>query len=105
MPLDEVRILLESPIHEHRLAATILMSGQYKKADAEKRQQLFDMYMTGLDRGYINNWDIVDTSCEHIVGEYTRDNNSQLLVDLAKSQDLWRKRAAIVSCFAWLRRG
>ena len=105
LPLDEIQILLESPIHEHRLAATILMSGQYKKADAEKRQQLFDMYMAALGGGYVNNWDIVDTSCEHIVGEYARDNDDRILTKLAGEKGLWQRRAAMVSCFAWLRRG
>ncbi|MCA9341939.1 DNA alkylation repair protein [Candidatus Saccharibacteria bacterium] len=103
LPLAEIEQLLYSPIHEHRLAATIIMSGQYKKADFEKQQHLFDLYLKALRDGRINNWDIVDTSCEHIVGAYACQNNEQVLFELAKRDDLWSKRVAIVSCFAWLR--
>ena len=59
LPLAEIEQLLYSPIHEHRLAATIIMSGQYKKADFEKQQHLFDLYLKALRDGRINNWDIL----------------------------------------------
>jgi 3-methyladenine DNA glycosylase AlkD len=104
LPLSEIKKLLASPIHEHRLAAVILMSGQYKKADSEKQRQLFELYLLGLDNGQINNWDIVDVSCEHTVGAYAKTYDQNVLISLARSNRLWHQRAAMVSCFAWLRK-
>jgi 3-methyladenine DNA glycosylase AlkD len=101
---NELKKLLASPVHEHRLAATIIMSGQYKKADPTLKQQLFDLYLSALDQNQINNWDIVDTSCEHIVGAYAKERGDKILFDLASSDKLWHKRVAIISCFAWVRK-
>lgn len=101
---NELKKLLASPVHEHRLAATIIMSGQYKKADPTLKQQLFDLYLSALDQNQINNWDIVDTSCEHIVGAYAKEHGAQILFELARSDKLWHKRVAIISCFAWVRK-
>lgn len=105
LPLTEVEILLASPFHEHRLAATIIVSGQYKKADEALRQQLFALYLRALDDNQINNWDIVDTSCEHVVGAHARDHDAAILHRLAQDDRLWHNRTAMISCFAWLRRG
>ena len=43
LSLDEVQKLLDSPIHDHRLAAVIILVDQYKKAknDAKKRDDIF----------------------------------------------------------------
>lgn len=105
LPLWELERLLASPIHEHRLAATIIMSGQYPKADHALREQLVELYLSGLDDGQISNWDIVDTSCVHIVGAYARDHDAAILHRLAEDDRLWHKRTAMISCFAWLRSG
>lgn len=105
LPLPELRLLLASPFHEHRLAATIIMSGQYQKADDLHRQHLVELYLQALDDQQINNWDIVDTSCEHIVGARARDGDPKILSRLAHDDRLWHKRTAMISCFAWLRRG
>lgn len=102
---DELKKLLSSPVHEHRLAATIVLSDQAKKAALPELHSLMELYLWGLDQGYINNWDIVDTSCEHIVGAYARQTEEKVLFDLARTNSLWHKRTAMVSCFAWLRRG
>lgn len=103
MQLNEIEKLLASPIHEHRLAAVIIMSSQYKKSDDKKQQDLFNLYLLALDNGQINNWDIVDVSCEHIIGSYARTCGQNILFVLAKSKKLWHQRTAMVSCFAWLR--
>jgi 3-methyladenine DNA glycosylase AlkD len=104
LSLEEVEKLLQSPIHEHRLAATIIMSGQYKKADAAQKERLYGLYLQGLEKGWINNWDIVDTSCEHIVGAHAREYGEAVLFDLAARDGLWHKRTAMISCFAWVRK-
>lgn len=100
LPLQEIAKLLQSPIHEHRLAAVILLNGQY----AQRPDQVLKIYLQALDDGHINNWDIVDTSCEHIVGAHVRQYGGNLLEELA-GKDLWHKRVAMVSTFAWLKNG
>ena len=54
LPIDEIALLLESPIHEHRLAATIIMSGQYRRANATGRQWLYELYLKALSKNQIN---------------------------------------------------
>lgn len=105
LPIGELEQLLQSPIHEHRLAATIIMSGQYKKSNNVLKRELHELYLKGLDNNWINNWDIVDTSCEHIVGAYAREYGEAVLFDLVSWGGLWHKRTAIISCFAWVRKG
>lgn len=99
LPLAEIEILLDSPIHEHRLAAVILLVMQYKKASAEKRDQIFDAYMRAARKGKVNNWDIVDSSAAYIVGPHEQDGDRKLLYELASSNDLWEKRIGIMSAY------
>jgi 3-methyladenine DNA glycosylase AlkD len=105
LPLPEVQKLLDSNIHEHRLAAVILLVNQYKKADANKRQDIFDLYLKNVLRGRVNNWDIVDSSAPYIVGPHLEHGDRTLLLELVKSSDLWQKRVGILSAFWFLRRG
>ena len=103
--LQEMEKLLESQIHEIRLCVSIIMTERYKKArkDPAERQALLHLYLRRSDR--INNWDIVDTSCRDIVGQYVLDNpeKSDLLRKLAKSKDLWERRIAMVSTLQLVR--
>jgi 3-methyladenine DNA glycosylase AlkD len=45
----------------------------------------------------INNWDLVDISCPHIVGEFLAREGSEILKMLAKSTNIWERRIAIIS--------
>jgi 3-methyladenine DNA glycosylase AlkD len=105
LPLEEVEKLLRSQIHEHRLAAVILLCDQFKKADGNGRKAIYDAYLTAVYDGYVNNWDIVDTSAEFIIGEYLWDKPRGLLFELAGSSDLWQRRVAVLSSFAFIKRG
>jgi 3-methyladenine DNA glycosylase AlkD len=95
LPIAEIEKLLESPIHEHRLAAVIIMRWQAERANPVLRKSLYDLYLQRTDR--INNWDIVDTSCHKIVGEYLADKNRVILYKLVRSKQMWERRIAIVS--------
>lgn len=100
LPPSEVAKLIESPIHEHRMAGLLMLVEQSKKTP----QAAYDMYLAELDKGNINNWDLVDVTCRDVVGEYARSHSTKILFELAQ-KDLWHKRVAMVSCYAWLRRG
>ena len=101
--LDEIRDLMLSEWHEVRLCALLIMVEKSKKKDEALRQQLFDLYLSQTDR--INNWDLVDLSCRFIVGEYLLDKSHDILYQLAQSPLLWDNRIAIVSTYAFIRKG
>lgn len=103
LPLDQIETLLESPIHEHRLAALVIMTEQAKRADPAQHKALYDLYLRRTDR--INNWDLVDISCRDVVGGYLLDKPRQPLYTLAVSKDLWERRIAIVSTWQFIRVG
>jgi len=103
--LREIQKLLKSPIHECRLAAVILLTEKFKRADEAERGKLYTLYLAALDEGYINNWDIVDTSAEFIVGEYLLTKPKDALFDLADSDDVWHRRVAMLSSFQFIKKG
>ena len=102
LALDEVQKLLESKIHEHRLAGVYVLCYKCKKADEQEKQKIYDLYMQELLKGQINNWDIVDMSCPTVVGEYLLDKKRDVLYTLAKSEKVWERRVAIISTFAFI---
>ena len=104
--LDEIEALLENPIHEVRLLAVIIMNNQAIKArrsNDEHHRALFDLYLRRTD--CVNNWDIVDSSCRDVVGEYLLKHPEQedVVRTLAASQDIWERRIAMVSMWAYIR--
>ena len=101
--LNEIRELMQSEWHEVRLCALLIMVEKSKKKDEALRQQLFDLYLSQTDR--INNWDLVDLSCRFIIGEYLLDKSRDILYHLAQSPLLWDNRIAIVSTYAFIRKG
>lgn len=97
--LSELQELLNSPIHEYRFAALVILVEQMKKAKAigegETRQNIYDFY---LDNAYnINNWDLVDCSARDIVGAYLFDKDRSILYDMARTDHLWTQRIAIIA--------
>jgi 3-methyladenine DNA glycosylase AlkD len=106
LPLSEIQLLCDSPIHEHRLAAVLVCANQHAASkDGAFRQVMLDLYLKNLYAGRINNWDLVDASCYKVIGEHVRTTSRQLLFDLAHSNNLWERRASIVSTFAFIRTG
>lgn len=105
LSLPEIEKALESPVHEIRLAAVIIMANQAtsKLSGDALKKALFELYIRRTDR--VNNWDIVDSSCRDVVGEYLQDKPRDVLYKLARSKDLWERRIAIVSTWAFMRRG
>jgi 3-methyladenine DNA glycosylase AlkD len=105
MAIKEVEKLLESPIHEFRVAGISLMdkSSRVKKTSEERRKEMFDLIMRRTDR--INNWDLVDLASLHITGCYLFDKPRSILYKLAKSKNLWERRIAILSTTYFIRQG
>jgi len=105
MPLSQVVRLMKSSFYEVRMGGVSILDFQArnKKLSADARKMLFDFYIGHHD--HIDNWDFVDRAAPHVVGEYLVDKNRDVLYKLAKSKDPWRRRTAIVSTYAFIRRG
>ena len=107
LPASELQKLAKSKWHEERLCAlVILVTNCEKSKDAAIRASLFDTWLSWLELGYINNWDLVDVSAPRIgfaiVGQ---KSGLALLRNLAKSRNLWQRRSAVILTFAHLRSG
>ncbi len=104
-PLDEVEKMLESPIHEMRVGAVSIMDFQArsKKTTAERRKELFDLYIRRHDR--INTWDLVDRSAPYVVGSYLFNKPRKVLYKLARSKKMPERRTAIVSTLYFIGKG
>ncbi len=112
LKLGEVQKLLKSKIHEFRLVASMILVEKYEKinhgddgkgvmAEIEK-SKLVDFYLKNTK--YINNWDLVDCSAYFILGDYLFDKEKDVLYNLAKSENLWERRIAIISTLGFIRR-
>lgn len=107
LPLSEIQKLLDSPVHDHRLGAVIILVNQYKSAkkDQKKQDEIFIRYLKNVRNGRVNNWDIVDTSAAYIIGPHEQNSDRALLFELAKSPDIWQRRVSILSAFWYVRQG
>ncbi|MCW9706157.1 DNA alkylation repair protein [Fodinibius salsisoli] len=101
LSLSEIEELLHSDFHEERLCALIIMVNRVKKANPEEQKKLYNLYMENTK--YINNWDLVDTSAEHVVGRYLIGKDRSILYSLAQSNDLWERRIAIMSTYHFIK--
>lgn len=63
MPLDELQRLLDSPWHEARLCALLVLVYRFqdKKTPEAEREKMYRFYLKNTRR--CNNWDLVDLSC------------------------------------------
>ena len=105
IPFQAMAELLQSPWHEARLCALLMLVERFKKSDGTERKHIFDFYLT--QTAHINNWDLVDLSAPGIVGEYLKlkpeRGQRQVLYKLSDSPLLWNQRIAIVSTFTFIK--
>lgn len=103
--LQELELLLHSPIHEDRLCALILLVNKNKKSTLEQRQNIAKMYIVNL--AFINNWDLVDLSAHYILGRAIADGIQpmNILDELAHSPILWERRISIISTMYFISLG
>ena len=107
LELVEVQKLFNSPFHEARLCAAIILNLKFKAAkSSEERKKIFDFYLKQVRAERINNWDIVDVSAPWM-GVYLLDVDDPmpLLIKFSKSKSLWQRRVSIILTFALIRAG
>ncbi len=81
----------------------IILANKYSKDKDEKvRNQLYKIYVSSFK--YVNNWDLVDVTCPHVIGKHLMDKERSILYSWARSEDLWTKRIAIVSTHWFIRK-
>jgi len=104
--LTELSQLINSPYHEERLTALFILVSKFEKAKKEPviQQNIVDFYLDHLQ--FVNNWDLVDSSCYKILGRFAFENQKEhLLRDLSLSDDMWHKRIAVVGTMFYIKKG
>lgn len=101
----EIETLLESPLHEVRAGGLSIMDKQArrKKTPDSRRRELYELYIRRMDR--INNWDLVDVAAPFVVGGYLFHGSRDILFELARSENIWERRTAIVATSYFIRQG
>ena len=100
LELDIVVVLLKSPIHEERLLSLLILVLKFQKGDLISKKKIYSLYLKNTK--YINNWDLVDLTAKQIVGSFLFDKDRKPLYKLAKSNNLWDRRIAILSTFYFI---
>lgn len=103
LSLDDLKKLLQSKIHEHRLIALLVLVKKYQQGSRTEKAEIYRFYLSQTER--INNWDLVDLSAPNIVGEELLGHDRKILYRLAKSSNLWERRIAILATFAFIKQG
>jgi 3-methyladenine DNA glycosylase AlkD len=101
--LREVRKLMRSRFHEERLASLLILIEQYRCGDASHKKTIYSLYLSST--AYINNWDLVDLTAQHIIGAFLIGKDASVLTRLALSKSLWERRIAMLSTYHFIRRG
>lgn len=104
LPLNDIKTLLKSKYHEHRLTSLFILIHQFNQAEEKERDRIVEFYCS--NRQYINNWDLVDSSAAQILGTHllTHPNEKNILYEYVKSNSLWDRRIAIIATFAFIKK-
>lgn len=103
LALKDISHLIHSPVHEIRLIGLLILVQRYKNNYSKLRKEIVDFYLHY--RSQINNWDLVDLSASHILGEYCYEKKkNNLILTLAHSQSLWDRRISIISTYAFIKK-
>ena len=104
IPLTEVGLLIKNKVHEVRLIALFILMFKYKNGSPEEKEKIVTFYLKNTK--YINNWDLVDLPCCHILGDYLwTKKDKKILTKLANSKNLWEQRIAMVSTLFFIKQG
>jgi len=99
---EEVLKLLASKYHEERLFALLLLVDKYQRGADREKAWIYKHYLANSQ--YINNWDLVDSSADKIVGAHLLQRSRKPLYKLARSKSLWERRIAVMATFYFIRK-
>lgn len=103
--LNELQKTLSSEFHELRLTSFLILTLKYSKSKtAAEKREIFNFYLKNIS--HLNNWDLIDTTAPNIIGEHLLifPEKIKILYELANSDDLWKKRIAILSTFTFIKK-
>jgi len=103
LPLADISKLLASKLHEERVVAVMILAKRFNKADLSGKKEIYDFYFENISG--INDWDLVDSSAPIIVGGYLylSGETREVLYKLVKSNNLWKKRIAMMATFYFIK--
>lgn len=106
LDLIQLQKLIISPYNEERLCALVILIAQYrsKSCTAVTQEDIYQFYIKNI--AFINNWNLVDLSAPHIVGEYlvTHASERKILHTLVRSSIQWERRIGILATWAFIKR-
>ncbi|MGV9415371.1 DNA alkylation repair protein [Nocardia sp. NPDC003693] len=111
LPLDQIAILLDSSVHEHRLAGLVILNSWMARAvslrrrDIATQERIVKFYLDAVRRGRVNNWDLVDASAEYTLGPWFAERPRDPLFRLAEQESLWERRVALLTTFHFIKSG
>ena len=102
LSITETKKLIKSKIHEERALGLLILVYRYKKSKSEsEKMAIYKLYISHFK--YINNWDLVDCSCPHIVGPHLTNRSRKVLYKWVESDHLWTKRIAMITNWWFVR--
>lgn len=114
IPLPEIATLLQSPWHEIRFCALLLLVRAMRDnlprrrsvGNPSARDTIARFYLAHAPQ--VNNWDLVDYSAPDIIGNWLLHGNPAdraTLDTLSHSDNLWEQRISVVSTLMLIRAG
>jgi 3-methyladenine DNA glycosylase AlkD len=107
MTLEDADVLLADKHHEIRLAGVLILVyfAQKKKYPLKELARFYMQHVSG-----INNWDLIDTSSEHIIGPYiqhelSHEERVDFITQCIASSNLWINRIIILASFHQIKQG
>lgn len=101
LSLNDLKVLISSPVHEERLISLFILVDKYEKGDEIVKKKVFSFYMR--NRKSVNNWDLVDLSAPKIMGKHLLNAEKSILFKLSESKNLWERRISILSTYEFIR--
>lgn len=102
LSLSDLEALLASPVNEERITALFIMINQYKRGSEKEKSTIYEMYVKNISQ--INNWNLVDSSAHLILGAHIEGKDTIILEQLAISENIWKRRIAIVATWHFIRK-
>ena len=101
LDLKDIKELLSNKVHEYRLTGFLILIYKFEKADEKEKKGIVDFYLKNIKSA--NNWDLIDCVADKILGSYLINKDKEILYELAKTDNLWKKRIAIISTFEFIK--
>lgn len=101
--LKDVERLLQSPVHEDRMFALMVLVNRFPRAGRLEQRKIYGLYFRNTQ--FVNNWDLVDLSAPGIIGRFLARRDKEPIFCLAESSSVWDRRISIMSTFYFIKDG